>query len=385
MVTATDARMRVELVTESHLPALVEFYRQVWDEKSELASVREARRAAAAANPVSPGEAPPVFLFLIGDEAVGHLGTIPVMLWTEGVTQPAHWLQGLWVLPEHRNGPIGFLLVREAMRHLGVALSVVVEDAPRRLFEAHGFEDLGLVPNYLRLLRPGRVLSQLDTERIGIVRIPGWAHSGLRVAQKTGLAALTGAGVAGATRLWVSMAGRGAARSSEECLSLDAREIDALWARVRAGLEAAPARDAAYLRHRYPLGEGSPYRALTVRDGNSLVALALLRRPGSSQDARLGGTRVTVLTELLFPIDRPDLGLAVLAGAEEMAREDGADALLCTASHSALRPLLNKRAFVPLPGNQHFMVRNPGNGGTITSSISRWWLTRGDSRADSPF
>ena len=74
-----------------------------------------------------------------------------------------------------------------------------------------------------------------------------------------------------------------------------------------------------------------------------------------------------------------------LAAAESAAREVEADAVLVSASHASVRPLLRKRGYLPLPGNVHFMVRVPPGGPTLPTTGDRFWLTRGDSEADEAF
>jgi hypothetical protein len=72
-----------------------------------------------------------------------------------------------------------------------------------------------------------------------------------------------------------------------------------------------------------------------------------------------------------------------MVAAERIARDHDADALLCTASHHTLRPMLRRRAFLPVGGNVHFMIRDPAP--QPPRPLPEWWLTRGDSSADEVF
>src|SRR5213593_994324 len=121
---------------DRHAPALAEFYRAVWDPSATPEAVRRARATAAAQNPVTPGEEVPTFLFLQRGRVLGHVTTIPVRLHAAGTSRPGHWVKGLMVVPEHRNGPVGMLLLKEAVRQLDLAMAMVVQPAPRRLFQA---------------------------------------------------------------------------------------------------------------------------------------------------------------------------------------------------------------------------------------------------------
>jgi len=381
---APGSEARVVRVDETHLESLVRFYRRVWDQEADAATVREARAREAESNPAAPGEDVPTFLFMLGDEAVGHLGTIPTRLWCGSSERPAHWLHGLWVLPEHRNGPIGFLLVREAVSQLALAMSVVVEPAPRRLFEAQGFHDFGPIPNFVRLIRPGRVLDRLDPVATGLVKLPDWVAGAVRSAQKMGGGRLAGATLAGATRLWTA-GGRSTGLRVERDWPIDSALVDDLWRRMRGGLRAAASRDGPMIIDRYPTGEESPYRVVSVWSADALAGLALLRVPGPSSDPRLAGVNLAVLCEIVYPLGQPDYGLAAVSAAVDVAAELGADALLCTASHRTVPGLLRRAAFVPLPGNQHFMIRDGEGRSDYPTDLGDWWLTRGDSKADSAF
>lgn len=382
---APPSAVEVVRVEEKHAGALAEFFRQVWDPGATAETVRRARAAAAAVNPLGAGEDVPTFAFLSEGRALGYVTTIPAPLWSGGTEHRAHWVKGLWVLPEHRNGPIGFLLLKEAVRHLGCAMAMVVAPAPRRLFGALGFRDLGALPNHLRILRPTRVLRRLELEKLGMERIPGWAPTALRLAQRSGVASAAGAGAALALRLWSRARGRSVGFALDSPAELDAAEVDRLWQRARDALPAVSIRDGRTLRWRYGGRAEKPYTFVAARRASELAAVAVVRHPRAEGDERLAGLRVAVLSEVIFPPGQPRAGLAAIAGAERAARDLGADALLCSASHPALAALLPRRAFLRLPGNVHFMARDDAGACALPQTLEEWWLTRGDSDADDSF
>lgn len=369
-------------VADQHAAVLAEFYRGVWDPTATPESVRRSRSAAAAANPVVPGAEIPTFLFLQSNRALGHVTTIPVRLHACGVERPGHWVKGLMVVPEHRNGPVGMLLLKDAVKQLDLAMAMVVQAAPRRLFQALGFQDLGAMPNYLRLLRPGRVLSRLDVQQLPVGRAIG---SVIRLAQRSGIAGAAGAAGGAVIRAWAGITGHAPAGLTIGVdQALDEQALDALWQRARASIPAGPSRDGRMLRWRYASADG-PYRFVAVREGSALVGVAVVRTPRADADPRLAGLRVATLSDVVFPLDRADVGLAALAGAEQVARDLDADALLCSASHRLLGRLLRRRAFVRVGANVHFMIRDPDPRRAFPASLEEWWLTRGDSSADEVF
>lgn len=382
----SGAAVEIVRVDDRHVATLAEFIRQVWDPGATADTVRRARAAAAAANPVKPGEDIPTFLFLANGRAVGHVTTIPIRLWIGGTECPAHWVKGLWVLPEHRNGPVGYLLLKEAVRHLDCLMAMAVEPAAIRLFESLGFADFGVLPNFVRILKPNNILQRLDLTSIGLSGIPGWLSWGVRMASRSGIAAVAGAAVTGTLNVWTAaVGGRRHRLVFQRSEDVDSEKYDDLWRHTRTGIAAVPTRDGNYIRSRYIARNGDGYRLISVGCGATLAGLAVVRRPRMEGDPRLKGIRVATLSEAIFPINRPDIGLAVVAAAEESARELEADALLCSASHRSLAPVLRRRAFLKLPGNVHFLTRNPIGHLALPKELADWWLTRGDSQADEVF
>jgi hypothetical protein len=163
----------------------------------------------------------------------------------------------------------------------------------------------------------------------------------------------------------------------------DSTELDTLWGTVRAQIAAAPVRDGRYLPWRY--GDTSVYGTVIVRSQRRVLGFAAVRRLRAEGDARLGGIRIAVLSDLLFPPDRADVASALFKGAEAVANVYGADALLCSASHSAVTSLLPCHGYFQAPANMHFMLADKTGQRTFTRDLSSWWITRGDSNADEVF
>jgi len=116
-----------------------------------------------------------------------------------------------------------------------------------------------------------------------------------------------------------------------------------------------------------------------------LAGVAVVRRPREEGDPRLSGIKVATLSDMLFLPENRDVALALLAAAERTAHSMGADALLCTASHPAITTLLSRRAYVKLPGNVHFLVRDVKDVHALPKSLTDWFLTRGDANSDEVF
>jgi GNAT superfamily N-acetyltransferase len=385
-MTEIVKKSSVEVVsmTDEHADLLAEFFRAVgWASEATPENVRQGRKSAIEGNPFHPGKEVPTVLFLSDGQVLGYVTTIPVLVWSGGEERRAEWIKGLMVRPEHRNGPIGFLLVRELLRRLVCPLSLTVSNPSRRLFEALGMANLGLIPNYLRLLDAGTVLKKLDLEGLG-VSLPRWMAGAIRLSQAMGLAVVLGACAGGAMRLKVmltSVSTRSLQVDSPDSFP-DRSGLDRLWRLVRSNVAVAPVRDGLYLAWRY--GDAAVYRAVTVREREELVGFAVVRRPRSEGDPRLNGIRVASLADLLFHPGRPEVAAALLKGAEVVARNLGADALLCSASHPAVLAALARRGYLRVPANLYFLFADPGKY-NLPRDLSSWWLTRGDMNADEVF
>jgi GNAT superfamily N-acetyltransferase len=375
------------LASDDHAEAVAAFYREVWDPTATAASVLEATRRAAAANVAAPGEAPPTVIVLEGDRVIGYCGSIPQRLWDGVSERPAYWVKGLMVLPEFRNGPIGFHVVKELIRHLPCSTILTVAPAAKRLFGALGSKDLGAVPNWVRPLRAGVMANRLDLDALGLASLPQWVRTGVSISRRTGIAgvAAAGAGVgvaAAAAIMRMSAAGLQTAVKIPE-----PGELDSLWADAKVELAASPVRDATYLLNRF--GPGSPeadaYLFVETRDRGKLVGVAAVRRPRETSDPRLGGIRVATISDVVFNPLRRDVGLATLGGIERLARQSQADAVVCMSSHPRLGALLRRQGYLRLSGNVHFFLRDETGRSPWPSDLSSWWLARGDGESDATF
>jgi len=385
------AKPRIEVVraTRQHAAAMAEFFRAVWDADATEGSVIAARAHDATINPGAAGQEAPTFLFVSDGRILGYVSSIPTRVWSAGTEHYIHWIKGLMVHPEHRNGPIGFLVLKEAARQIRCAIVLTVNPASRRLFSALGFTDLGALPNHLRILRAGRVLQLVDVGALGLSGLPRFLPRVLRFMQRTRIATIAGAFANVALAGWSLLRGRaaGGLLASTDATPPKAADIDALWAEARSALTAAQTRDGAYIHWRYAGDEREHYRFVSLREANGgrLVGLVVLRTPSQEGDPRLRGVKVATIADILYPRARSGVGLAALAAAERSARRLGADALLNSAPAASMQPLLARRAYVRLPGNVHFFFKDADGTRAFPTDLSEWWLTRGDGESDGVF
>jgi hypothetical protein len=387
---ATTERQTIEVVAVT--PAIAEplsvFLRTAWGDTRSPEEVRLGLARTAAENPSVPGVEPPATAYLLDGNVIGYIGTIPVDFWNGKAEIQGHWLKGFMVLEAYRSGPVGFGVLKELLKHVGVSGIITVAPPARRLFTAVGYKDCGVLPNHISPLRAGRIARSLDIAGLGL-GLPVWLDRTARLAQRAGLATL-GGGALGLVFSTVRLVrGRSTGMRVEASGALPSKaELDALWAEARTTFAAGAVRDGRFLSWRYAPAPGGTYEAAVVRDrGNvsRVAAVSVVRRPNESSDPRLRGIKVASLSDILFRADEPAAGLAAIAGAERIARRMGADALLCTASHPAIERVLKRRAYLRLPGNVHLMIRDPKGAAELPMDATSWGATRGDASSDEVF
>ncbi len=379
---SADASSGTDVRSAANVDAgmLADFFRQTWNPTATAETVAawqadtsESRTAAAHA-----------LTFSYEGRIIGYLGSMPTRFWNGSTDHDGRWLKGFMVLPEHRNGPVGYRLLKDMTRFCDIGGAVVVAASAARLFEALGYHKLGLLSNRILPLNAGAVASRVDPERLGGRLASPRVRRFVMAAQKSGVAALFGKIADAGYRCWWFFTGL--REATLQCQtggwdSVTGAELDALWQRTRAHLSAAPVRDATYLRDRYPDGADAPYTILLAREAGTLVGLAVVRQP-SSTDERLAGLRVATLSDIVFPLDRMAVGRALITAARRIATKLGGDALLCSATHDDLERALARAGFVAMPPTIQVLFRAPADVGLTSIPLGQWWLLRGDSNAD---
>jgi hypothetical protein len=375
---------RVQSLDAADVPAesLTAFFREVWDPGATPEAVAAARRQGAVANVAEPGVPVPTTVVVADDRVLGYCSTLPIELWDGHMTRAGYWVKGLMVLPGYRNGPIGYLVLKELVGRLRRSIVLTVAHASVRLFEALGYANLGTVPNYACFLRPGRLASKVSLASF-VDRLPGAILAAVRFGQRSGLLGL-GSGVIG---LGVRAA-TGVYAVSRIGLTVDqldrlpsGADLDHLWLDARGGGWSGVTRDARYLNHRYG---GDRYRFVAVREqgAGTLRALAVLRAPREQKDDRVRGVSLGALSDLVVRQGDSRAAMTAIRGATALARQLGGEALLASTSSRWIGRLLLSQAWLPVPGNLRFLVRETDPDLVWPTSLDRWWLMRGDGESD---
>jgi hypothetical protein len=320
-----------------------------------------------------PRQDAPTFVFVKGSDIVGHVTTIPVQLASTAGTAAAYWIVGFMVLPEHRNGLVGPLLIKEVGRVLDCALSIFVEPPVLRILTGMKWAHRGVLPQYLRVLNARAVSRNL--------RLAGFR--GLGLPART----LAGWGLALGQAAWLGLSWFGRPGNAPVAIREEQGfdgSYDELWQAVRGRFGACVARDRKYLQWRFG-GKPERYRVLGCRRENRLLGYCIVKTRQFSDDSRMGDMKVGTIVDCLFDPASPAVLQTLLAGALRLFKQDNVDAVLCTASHAAVRRLLRANGFFAIPGNLNFALHNRTPLPIQDVPLDSWHLMRGDSDADQNF
>jgi hypothetical protein len=380
---------RVSLYDRSMDAALDRFCQVIWPNSRNRVSTSALPSDAGPEGQAGATRDPPTFVFLKGDDIVGHVTTIPVQLTSFAKTVAAHWIVGFMVLPEHRNGLVGPLLIKEVNRSLECALSLHVERPVLRILTGLKWVHKGILPQYLRILNArgvGRNLQLSGVKALAphtgetVAAVPfGFLESFIRI--------LGGWGLAVGQAIWVGLT----IVSRPKAVPVEIREeqgfddsYNRLWQAVSGRFGACLARDQKYLQRRFG-GHPGRYRVLGCRQENRLLGYCILKTKQFSNDPRMGNLKVGTIVDCLFDPSAPAAFQALLDCVLKMCVRENVHAVLCTASHAAVRRLLRGNGFFAIPGNLNFAYHNRTNVPLQDIPLESWHLMRGDSDADQNF
>lgn len=367
--------------------SLQRFVRQVWPKDASTQSGPDPTDTVLVGAPEKQGS--PIFLFLKGEEVIGHIATLPVQLYSQSRMHAAYWVVGFMVLAEYRNGPIGPLLIKKVNETLDLALTLHVEEAPLKIFKGLGWKHAGVLPQFVYLQNPYSFMRNIRLAQLSFLGKNGIAESTLLSSMLSQpivrfilafLASIALSLFSLAAALWKPARGSG---TVEEETRFDAG-YNALWERVGRKFDALVVRDRAYLEARYGKRMKN-YRLLAYRRNDELLGFCIVKVKQFSNDIRMGCMRVGTIVDCLFDPTDPQGLQSLLAGAVRLCKKETVAAIFCTASYAPLQKLLSLNGFIKIPGNLNFAYHDKMKAIRPDFSLASWHLMRGDSDADANF
>lgn len=334
----------------------------------------------------SPPDAP-TFVFLKDEKIVGHVTTIPVQLSIPSGVKAAHWVVGFMVLPEYRNGLVGPLLIKKVNRELDCAMSLHVELPVLRILTGLKWVHKGMLPQYLRVMNAGGVVGNIQPSTVEAVTAGGKGFFLRPYLSSRFVRWIGSAGLALGQRLWWGMNCLARSKPIQADLQWEEAFDDSytlLWQSVAGQFGAALVRDRAALESRYG-GKIERYRLLTCRRNGKLLGYCIVKLKQFANDRRMGNIKLGTIVDCLYDSRGPFVLHGLVAHVAQWARQEGVDALLCTASLTSLRQGLLRNGFFRIPGNLNFAYHSRSPSELEKISLDAWHLMRGDSDADQNF
>ncbi len=335
------------------------------------------------------GHKSPTFLFLKDEEVIGHITTLPVRLNCNSRLTRGYWVVGFMVLPQYRNGPIGPLLIKKVNQTLALTMTLHVEDTVLRIFKGLGWHHLGVIPQYVLVLKAFRLLSSVRLSQMGFLRkygLCGPSRMARIVSQRLPCLLLALLCTSASRALSFGTALLKPARASGAVTEEEEFDpgYDALWEKVGGKFDALVVRDRTYLEARY----GRPiknYRLLAHRHEGALLAYCILKVKQFNDDSRMGSAKVGSIIDCLFDPEDPRGLHALLTAAVDLFKREQVDVIVCTASHFKVQRLLWLNGFVKVPGSLNFAYHDKADSIRAGLGLASWHLMRGDSDADGNF
>ncbi len=332
---------------------LIEFQRRVYPEDAPL--LRPGQFAwKYLEHPRRNTEGPWFWICERDRQIVGQQGALPFSLRAAGQTIDAAWAVDLMVDPAWRLRGVGPGLNSFLVDQLEVAGGLDLSDQAYKAFLRAGWTDLGVLPLYVRPLRPAKLLAARG--------------SGSLARLASGLMAPAVAGSARALAAASKLPGV----KVEEVARFD-RRLDTLWEDVSPRYPVIALRDLSTVGWRYDrCPERDRYRRVILTRNEQLLGYAVLS-PGSWHDEPV--------MWLLDFLCRPRRLLTLFAVCAGLAIRTDAIAVLCDARIPAAAPWLTGAGFIRLDSPIRFMVhlgQTDHLHRALISDPEQWFITAFD-------
>lgn len=371
--------MEVVLFEDRYLEQIVEFLRQVWNKDVTIEDYSEGRRIARESNPYGVEGGFPTAIALEEGKVVGHLRGTPCRLWAHGKELPNHWVSGLHVLPESRGHGVA-TAVQWKIHELPVKTSFWVIEATRKLKKKLGWQILGKIPDYLKVLDARSFFKKIDLNRLKqgsrllsvLTRkgsLSGWLARTVVLPQA----------VQAYNTLWRI---RGSLRHSTTQMRLTSdfdQGVDQLWERNRDQLKFCQVRRSAYLNWYFNHAKG--WIKFTATADSETVGYAILSFKQLDHEASLPHMKVLSIIDLFWDFERPETLNDMLAYIEAFGRQQGAEILLCSINFQAAHHVLIRNGFLRIPSTINFSHHSSETSPQLSPDLADWFLTRGDGDA----
>lgn len=339
--------------------ALDRMYAEVFGEEA-LGSSRERWKWQYEKNPHCPPEGPEIWVAKENGEVLGQYASMPVRLKVKDAMLRASWGMDVMVKPNLQKKGVGSKLFRYWGEHVEASLGLGLSWASYMLFKKIGWEDVGPVPCFTRVLDPQALLSR----RLG--PLPAKILYPLASAY-----------------LGLAHPARGAFRPPRgvEVVPLEGSfgvDFDRLWEKASPPYDFIAERKSRYLEWKYHEVPYVSYEIFQAFRDKDLAGYIVLR------DAEKNGVKLGLLIDwFAHPGDIAVLE-ALLDRAADWGREKGVARLQTFTFDERLAERLRYKGFFKIKSPMQFCVKIHGShvDASFFRDTTRWHVTFGDSDQD---
>lgn len=372
-------RMEVLFYNDAYLDSMVEFIRNVWDERITGEIFSKRRAADQKENPYAGEEGIPIAIVVDGNRIVGRLSAIPCRLWSNDEEHPMCWLSGLHILPEFRGRRLAPLLPKLMTDNFSIVTGFFVQEAPLRIYNKLGWTIVGKIPEYIKILDVRSFFEKFDIGHFD--RMLGRKKELARILCATGRigGAFLPSFLFGCYSTFQKMRSAGERPVNVEIVENFDRRVDELWGRNKTFIKHAQVRTAAYLNWHFKSQVG--WIKVISRKDDEINGYAILSIRKFSEDDSLRDMKVLSIIDIFWNLAQPHVFTGMVRSIENLARERGADVMLCSIHEASSGKMLKRSAFFKIPSTVYFGYHSSRAGLKLPAIFDDWFVTRGDADA----
>ena len=294
---------------------------------------------------------PPVWIAKSGDEIVGQVGTIPVMVNIAGNRRRAIWILDMVVMPEFRRRGLVKRMIKVAESEF-TPFGLVLNSAEQHstpLMISLGYDHLINVPRFHKPLFPANDIREIAK---------------LNILRKT------------VNLAFAPFRPRFQKNENVRAVEKFDESFDALWAAAETQWPCAVRRTVKYLEWQFARQPGKRFDVIGYYEGEKLLGYAVLffRRPRAN-----GAISKAAISDICYHPENPKRTVdALLQESLRIAVERGAGGLVTDALDGLIEERLAHFGFWRVKNPLQFMVKSTGQR-DLSNNPKKWFLTRGDS------
>ncbi len=305
-------------------------------------------------NPQNGNDGPEIWVARDGEELLGQYASMPVRLQWGGQELRSSWGMDVFLRAEARGKGVGAQLFTAWSDHVEVALGLGLTPSSYGLFKKLGYDDVGPVPFFQKILDPVAVARR---------------HVGPALAGPVGT--VLGLGM---RLLSPEPAARG--RADVRPITGFSADYDTLWERCRGAYAMCVRRDQAYLNWKYVACPTRQYQLREARKDGLLTGFAVSRH----EDHR--GLRLGWLIDVFAEPGDHDTQDALIQDALASFRAAGVVRAQAFSMNGSLAGALLRRGFLRGRSPMQFCVKARVPSAGVLKDLGRWHVCFGDSDMD---